>query len=122
MTRPTANAKASIPSPTPTAPPSGGLPPIPPEVQNFAEAVGAAPYLPGVLAMTLRAFPPERVSVILLEDPEIEDYRHVAFDIDVTGWSAEQMLQAGTRWTAEIIDHCPPTHTICFTLSNWARR
>ncbi len=122
MAQPSAKPDVSAPVPAPAAPAGGGQPLIPPEVRQFAEEVGAAPYLPGVLAMTLRIFPPERVSVILLEDPEIEDYRHVAFDIDVTDWTAEQMLQTGTRWTAEIIDHCPPTHTIYFTLASWARR
>jgi hypothetical protein len=122
MAQPTAKPDVSVPSATPTAPISGGLPPIPPEVRQFAEEVGAAPYLLGVLAMTLRAFPPERVAVILLEDAEIEDYRHVAFDIDVTGWTAEQMLQTHNQWTAAIIDHCPPTHAPYFTLANWASR
>jgi hypothetical protein len=122
MTQPATTPNVSAPSPTPTAPSACDLPPIPPEALKFAEEVGVAPYLPGVLAMTRRAFSPAEVAVILLDDPEIEDFRHVAFDIDITGWTAERLLEAHYRWSAGIVDHCPTTHTIYFTYVTRARR
>lgn len=95
---------------------AANLPPIPPEVQQFAEKVGAAPYLPGVLAMTRRLYPEGELSVILIEDPEIEDYLHVGFQVDVGDWTAEQMLDLWNRWSSEIVRHCPTTHTPYFLL------
>jgi hypothetical protein len=98
MTQPIATSDVSGALPTP-APTIAGLPPIPPEVQKFAEEVGAAPYLPGVLAMTRRIYPQGELSVILIEDPEIEDYRHIAFEVDVTDWTSERMLALWNRWS-----------------------
>jgi hypothetical protein len=100
---------------TPQAP-AAALPHLPPEVQEFAEKVGAAPYLAGVLAMTRRIYPQGELSVILIGDPEIEDYRHIAFVLDDTGWTSAQMLDLWNRWASEIVDHCPTTHTPYFLL------
>src|SRR5690242_5457495 len=100
MTQPTTTPEK------PQAPPPP-LPPIPPDVQEFAEKVGVAPSLPGILALTLRIFPPDRVSLSLVDDPEIPDYRHILIEIDFTGWDVEQMLQARNRWTAELIERWP---------------
>src|SRR5437868_5601271 len=110
MTQPATAPELNV---TPAAP-AAGLPPIPPEVQQFAEKVGVAPYLPGVLAMMRRIYPEGDLSVILIEDPEIEDYLHVGFEVDVTGWTSERMLNLLNRWSSEIIQHCPATHTIYF--------
>jgi DNA-binding transcriptional LysR family regulator len=112
MTQPTTTPEVIT---TPEAP-AAGLPPIPPEVREFAEKVGAAPYLPDVLAMTRRLYPEGDLSVILIEDPEIEDYLHVGFHVDVRDWAAEQMLDLWNRWSSEIIRHCPMTHTPYFLL------
>jgi hypothetical protein len=116
MTQPTATPDVSATSPAPaplTATP--GLPPVPDDVRKFAEEVGAAPYLPGVLGMARGLCPHAELSVVLLEDPEIEGYRHIAFAIDVTGWTSEQMLDVLDRWSAEIAHYCPATHTPYFT-------
>jgi hypothetical protein len=118
MTQPTTTPETT---PTPQAPPAG-LPLIPPEVRQFAEKVGAAPYLPGVLAMTRRLYPQGDLPVILLDDPEIEDYLHIAFEFDVTGWPSERMSELMRRWSSEIVNHCPTTHTPYFTVSLRERR
>ena len=116
MTQPITTPTNLVTPPTPAAPAGRGLPPIPPEVQKFAEAVGAAPYLPGVLAMTRRVYPQGELAVILIEDPEIEDYLHIGFAVDVTDWTSEQMLDLWNRWSSDIINHCPTTHTPYFLL------
>src|SRR5262245_5712846 len=93
------------------------LPAVPPEVLQFAEEKGAAPYLPAVLSMTRRIFPQGEVVVVMGEDYEDPTYRYVLFEVDVTGWTSEEMLEAMTRWSGEIVEHCPTTHTPYFTYS-----
>ena len=123
MSRDEPDRSAPVPAASPTPPPTTpSLPPIPPEVQRFAEEVGAAPYLPGVLTLMRRIYPQGELSVTLIEDPEIEDYRHIAFEFDVTGWTSEQMLGLMNRWSSEIVNHCPTTHTPYFTISLRERR
>jgi hypothetical protein len=123
MTRPTATPDVPPTSPAPAATAgSAGLPSIPDDVRKFAEQVGAAPYLAAVTAMTRRIFPQGDLAVLLLEDAEIEDYLHVAFEADVTGWTVEQVVSAMRSWSNAIADHCPATHTPYFTLLRRARR
>jgi hypothetical protein len=122
MTQPITPPTSPATPPTPAAPAGHGLPPIPPEVQKFADEVGAAPYLPGLLALVRRIYPQGELSVILIEDPEIEDYRHIGFAVDVTGWTSEQMLELWNRWSSSIAEHCPRTHAPYFLLRLGERR
>ena len=47
---------------------------------------------------------------------EMEDYRHIVFTVDDTGWTAKQMRDLWDRWSSEIVRHCPTTHTPYFLL------
>jgi hypothetical protein len=92
-----------------------GLPLIPPEVQQFAEEVGAAPYLPGVLAFVRRIVPPEHPVRLVAEcDAEDPTDRYILFDIPAEDMLAEEMFAICERWSGELPAHCPLSHTIFF--------
>jgi hypothetical protein len=66
---------------------------VPPDVQTFASEQGVALYLSAVLEMTRRRFPDaRRFAVLVEEDPEIADDRHIGIEIDLVGITAEQYV------------------------------
>jgi hypothetical protein len=71
--------------------------PIPSEVAEFATKHGVADYLEPVLEMTRRIFVNRPITVLLDEDPEIADLRHIVFEADCTGMTADELRQP--RWT-----------------------
>jgi hypothetical protein len=91
---------------TPLAP--GACPQgVTPEVLTFAREAGVAVYLGSVLEMTSRIFGNVPVTPRLEDDPDISNDRHIVFEVDVTGLSAEQLFEAQWRWSEEIYRHCP---------------
>src|SRR5207302_3758916 len=74
----------------PMTPAAQTFPPVSPEVLAFAAEQGVSAYLPAVLAMTQRLFPDARRFAVLVEDdPEIANDRHIVIEVDVTGLDAE---------------------------------
>lgn len=101
--------------PTATPPQQLTLPPIPPDVQHFVEEVGAAPYLPGVLAFVRRIVPTKYLIRVVLEcDAEMPDEQFILFDVAGGEMLAEEMFRICRRWSAELPNHCPLTHTFFF--------
>jgi hypothetical protein len=90
------------------------LPTISAEVRAFAEHEGVTAYLPAVLEMTRRIFPVAPMQVIVEEDPEIRDDRHIVIEVAVPDWDADQLYDAQRRWTQEVFEHCPSTHVCAF--------
>jgi hypothetical protein len=92
--------------------------PVPREVQAFAAEAGVAPYLPSVLAMTRRRFPDAlRLTVLVEEDPEIANDRHIVIEVDVQGITAEQYVEADWQWGHELFQLCPAPLICVFRLS-----
>jgi hypothetical protein len=90
------------------------LPPVPPEVWTFAAERGVSDYVYPLLEMTHRAFQGRPLTVLLEEDPEICDDRHIVIEADVTGMTSEEMFTAQRRWSKKVSDHCPSIHTHLF--------
>jgi hypothetical protein len=91
---------------------------VPLEVQAFASEQGVAPYLPAVLEMTRQRFPDARRFALLVEeDPEIADDRHVVIEIDVAGITAEQYVERDWQWGHELFQICPAPLVCVFRLS-----
>jgi hypothetical protein len=93
------------------------LPVIPPEILTFAEEEGVTAYLPAVLAMTRRIFPTRPITVIVTEDPEIANDRHIVFEVEMTGKEeVDELFTTREQWIAEIFEHCPSTRVCVFRL------
>lgn len=90
---------------------------IPEEVRSCAKAEGVAAYLQPILEVTERIFPmTRRRDVLVTEDPEIADDRHIVIEVDVE-LSNEEALAARRQWH-EATSACCPTALICvFRLS-----
>jgi hypothetical protein len=91
-----------------------GLPPVPPEVWTFAAEQGASDYVYPLIELMQRLFPGRTLTVLLEEDPEIANDRHIVIEADVTGMTSEQIFEAQTGWGREIFRHCPATRVSIF--------
>ncbi|HZT80534.1 MAG TPA: hypothetical protein VFA26_09935 [Gemmataceae bacterium] len=89
---------------------------VPPEVAEFAAEQGVTEYLPGVVEMTRRLYPGRTMALVVTEDPEIADDRHIVLEVDVTGMGVDQLVESHVRWSKEVFDHCPSTHVCVFRL------
>jgi hypothetical protein len=87
---------------------------IPEEVRAFAKAHGVDSYLPDVIAMTQRLYPSRPVRLKIVEDPEIADDRRICLEVDVIGFSVDQLVQTQWQWSEEIFKVCPATHVWVF--------
>jgi hypothetical protein len=92
------------------------LPFVPPEAHAFAAEQGVSAYLPAVLALVRRLFPREPMTVRVDVDPEIDDYRKIAIEVDVTGWETPQLVAVQTAWFEQLIQICPMPQAIVFRL------
>jgi hypothetical protein len=91
---------------------------VPPDVKAFATQHGVAPYLSAVLDMTQRRFPDARQFAVLVEeDPEIADDRHIAIEVDLAGITAEQYVERDGQWGHELFQLCPAPLVCVFRLS-----
>ena len=90
---------------------------IPADVQAFAAEQGVAPCLPAVLGATQRIFPmARRWAVLVTEDPEIANDRHIVIEVDVA-LSTEEALAARRQWNEAALKCCPTTLICVFRLS-----
>ncbi len=90
--------------------PLSSLPPISPEVQAFAAEAGVADYLLPVLEMTQRIFPDaRRLEVLVEEDPEIANDRHIVLEVDVPDRDPQQYVESRVPWEQEMFRICPAT-------------
>src|SRR5438045_1931517 len=90
---------------------------IPNDVQAFAEEQGVAAYLPAMVEATERIFPlARRRAVVVSEDPEIANDRHIVFEVDAA-LSVEESLVAEGQWHETALQCCPTTLICVFRLS-----
>lgn len=87
-----------------------------PEVTVFAAEHGLTPYLEPVLQLTDRIFPGRRLTAFVDVDPEIAGLRYIAIGVDVTGLTAEQLVETRQAWVRDLFDICPSTHVCWFVL------
>jgi hypothetical protein len=98
--------------------PSTAAPPpvIPEEVRAFAASRGAENYLIPLLDLARQCFPGAPVSVLLEDDPQIANLRFIVYEVDITGWDADQLGDAYDRWTPLFVQMCPPAVREAFVL------
>jgi hypothetical protein len=89
----------------------------PPEVLAFAKTAGVADYLDPLLQETRALFPtapPRRVMVE--DDPEIPNDRHIVWEIDIPFTGTSDYLQSQKRWVQALCRVCPAPLTCVFCL------
>jgi hypothetical protein len=89
---------------------------VPAEVAAFADEQGVTAYLPAMLEMTRRLFPAAPLRVLVEDDPEIADDRHIVFEVEVGGLSVPEINAGWAQWSGEAFQHCPSTHLYVFQL------
>lgn len=89
---------------------------IPAEVIQLAIEEGVEEYLPAVLEMTRRLFPSASPFEVLLdEDPEIADDRHILISVRIPG-TASEAAAARSLWCGEISNCCPAPSVCVFRI------
>src|SRR5689334_15406000 len=77
------------------------------EVATFAREQGVEQYVRGLVALSQRTFPSAtRFEVLLDEDPEIADDRHILFRLAVP-LDVPQSLAADRQWIEGLYQLCP---------------
>lgn len=89
---------------------------IPGDVRAFAALQGVDTYLSGILAMTGRVFPGAVLRVLLVDDPEVPDYRRIAVEVETNSDDVDHLLRSQNEWTAELLKACPAIHAVHFLL------
>lgn len=80
---------------------------VPPEVLALAAERGVTAYLPAVLEMTRRIFPDASLSVLVEDDPEIANDRHIVVRVEAEDLKVPQALEARYQWHRELFACCP---------------
>src|SRR2546428_750710 len=80
--------------PVPTSPQNW-----PPDVAAFAKEQHVEEFLPKVLDLIRRIFPSAAgLNVVVTEDPEIADDKHIVFEVQAAGLGVPQAVACEMRW------------------------
>ena len=90
--------------------------PIPPEVLAFAAEQGVDAYLPGVLEMTRKTFPDAALGVVVEDDPEIPNDRHIVVLAKGAKLTVERAVEARWEWHRGLFASCPAPLVCVFRL------
>jgi hypothetical protein len=82
-------------------------PTLPCEVLAFAAEQRVSAYLPAVLDMTRRVFPCAALSVVVEDDPEIANDRHIVIRVNAKDLTVSEALEARWQWHRELFT-CSP--------------
>jgi hypothetical protein len=89
---------------------------VPPEALAFAADQGVITYLPAVLEMTQRVFPKARLTVLVEDDPELANDRHLVIVVEVEDLTVAQALEARYQWHRGLFACCPAPLVCVFRL------
>jgi hypothetical protein len=85
---------------------------------EFAAQQRVQEHLEPLREATRRIFPTaQSLRVVVDEDPEIRNYRHMVFEVQVVGLSLNEIHQARKEWKREQFDRCPAPLLCAFCLS-----
>lgn len=89
----------------------------PEAVLRCAADLGVDEQLPEILALTRRIFPDaEQINVLIEDDPEIADDRHLVFEVALPTLTAAEVVRRNDQWHRELIRCCPPAAVCVFRL------
>jgi hypothetical protein len=89
---------------------------VPQEVLDFAAEQGVSDYLPAVLEMTNHIFPGGLQAVVVDDDPEIANDRHILIVVKAKTFDVPQALEARWQWHGGLFESCPARLVCVFRL------
>jgi hypothetical protein len=92
------------------------LPDVPLEVREFASDQAVTCDLRPLLAITRTVFPTAPTELRLEDDPEIPSDMHIVVEVDLTGWTVDEMFTARNRWTSLVCKACSASDLYLFRL------
>jgi hypothetical protein len=92
------------------------LPAMPLDVLELAGRENVAQELRTVVVMTRNVFRSPVITLRLEDDPEMADDRHIVIEVDVTGWTVDEMFAARNRWNQLFLKGCSPSKLCIFRL------
>ncbi|MGO9469471.1 MAG: hypothetical protein ACLQIB_11385 [Isosphaeraceae bacterium] len=92
------------------------LPVTPLDVLDFAAQNGLTCCLCPILTTTRDVFPGCLIALRLEQDAEIESEQYIVIEVDVSGWSVENMFSARNQWSQEFCRACPSESSIVFQI------
>jgi hypothetical protein len=92
------------------------LPVIPSDVLNLAAQNELTSCLQPLLTMSRGVFHNNPMMLRVERDAEIESDEHIVIEVDVTGWSVDDMFSAWNRWSDEFCRICPPKNSVVFQI------
>ena len=91
-------------------------PTLPREVLAFAAEQHVSAHLPAVLDMTRRVFPRATLSVVVEDDPEIANDRHIVLIVKADDLTVPEALEARWQWHRELFTCSPASLVYVFRL------
>jgi hypothetical protein len=85
------------------------------DVLEFAGEHDVAGGLNPILAVARTVFPASPLLLRLEEDPEVDD-RQIVIEVDVTGWTVDEMFAAHNRWSPLFLEACASGEAYRFRL------
>jgi hypothetical protein len=73
-------------------------------------------YLPAVVDMTQRVFPSATVELVVEDDPEIVNDRHIVLITKAKGLTVEEAMAATSQWHRGLFANCPAPLVCVFRL------
>ena len=92
------------------------LPNVPLDVLEFAGDRDIKSGLRPLLAITRTVFPSAPIELRLEDDPEIPDDKHIVVEVDVPGWTVDEMFAAHNQWTQLFFKTCSASNLYLFRL------
>jgi hypothetical protein len=83
---------------------------------ELAAQNGLTSCLRPVLTMSRDVFQGRHIALRLEQDAEIESEQHIVIEVDVTGWSVEDMFSARNRWSQEFCRVCQSENSVIFQI------
>lgn len=93
-----------------------GLSPVTPDVFDLARQMDVASCLRPLLALAREIFPGSSIAAKVERDAEIDFEQHIVIEVDVSGWSVDDMFAARNRWSQQFCGICPPQNSVVFQI------
>ena len=86
------------------------------DVLDLARQKDVASCLHPLLALAGVIFPGSSIAARVERDAEIDSEQHIVIEVDVRGWSVDDMFAARNRWSQQFRSICPAQNSVVFQI------
>lgn len=90
--------------------------PVTPDVFDLARQKDVASCVRPLLALAAEIFPGSSIAAWVERDAEVDSEQHIVIEVDVSGWSVDDMFAARNRWSQQFCGICPPHSSVVFQI------